>query len=77
MEKQGRMGVGSLLATMALFVVLGIPLVGYLWETLNQLLAGHVGATRLLASVPVALLLALVLSFLSRRLKTWEARHVD
>ena len=42
-----------LLFSMAVYVVVGIPLVAYLWETLNHLLALHPDPTELLISVPV------------------------
>ena len=77
MEKHGTIGMGRLIAGMALFVVLGIPLVGYLWETLNELLAGHVDGTRLLISLPVLALLGALLAWLGRRVWAWEGRHVD
>jgi len=38
---------------LSVFVALGIPLVAYLWETLNQLLAGHLDPRRVLVSVPL------------------------
>lgn len=77
MEKKGRTGFVPLAAGMALFVVVGIPLVGYAWETLNQLLSGRISPTRLLATLPVLALMAVLLVLLSRRVRRWEARHVD
>lgn len=77
MEKQGRIGFVPLMAGMAVFVVLGVPLVAYLWETLNELLSGSVDPIRLLVSVPLALVFTVLLVLLSRRVQSWEARHVD
>ena len=44
---------GKLVLLLAAFVAFGIPLVAYLWESLNQLLAGHVTPRRLLLSLPL------------------------
>ena len=64
-----------LIGWIALFVLVGFPLVGYLWETLNVLLAGVVQPTRLVISVPVLLVLAGVLMLLSRAVRGWEAER--
>ena len=64
-----------LIGWIALFVLVGFPLVGYLWETLNQLLAGVVDPARLVISVPVALVLVAVLVLLSRAVRGWEAER--
>ncbi len=60
---------GKLLALMAVFVLAGIPLVAYLWETLNGVLALEVEATRLLIAAPVLLLLIGLLWLMARRLR--------
>ena len=49
------------------FVVLGIPFVAYLWETLHQLLSLHLEPLRLLIS---AALLAMFIGFLA-----WIGRY--
>lgn len=49
-----------------LFIVLGIPMVGYLWGTLNQLLSLQVNTTRLFISIPVLLLFIASLLYLRR-----------
>lgn len=53
---------------LALFILLGMPLVAYLWETLHQILAWHVEPTRLLISVPVLGLFLGLLFLLGRKL---------
>jgi hypothetical protein len=50
----------------AFYVVLGAALVAYLWETLNELLEGHVDGRRLLISIPALLLFGLLLYRLAR-----------
>ena len=57
---------------MALFVVLGVPLVGYLWETINQLLSLQVGTTRVLISIPVLLLFIGLMVLVARRVERWQ-----
>ncbi len=56
---------------MAVFVLLGFPLVGYLWETISELLALEVDAARLLISIPVAAVLAGLLVWLGRAVRNW------
>lgn len=56
----------------ALFVLLGTPLVGYLWEALNNLLAGHIRPMQLLLAVPAAVLFYLLLRFMGRTVRAWD-----
>lgn len=53
---------------MAVFVVLGIPLVAVIWQTLNELLALQVRSTLWIA-LPALLLVALLLWFLRRTIE--------
>ena len=55
-----------------LLVLLGAPLVGWLWETLNRLLSGHVEPVRLLVSIPVAVAFWLLLRALGRTVERWD-----
>jgi hypothetical protein len=57
----------SYFLALAVFVVGGIPMVAYLWGTLNQILALHPEPKRLLLSVPVLLVFAGLLIFLGRK----------
>lgn len=61
----------GIILRMAVFVLLGFPLVGYLWETISELLALEVNGTRLLISIPVAAVLAALLVWLSRSVQRW------
>lgn len=58
------------LGSLGLFLLLGIPMVAYLWETVHQILALHVDSTRLLISVPVLAAFVLLWRFIARRLGT-------
>lgn len=53
---------------LSLLVAAGTPLLAYIWETLNQLLAGHVSGRRLLITTPLAALLAALLVVAARTL---------
>lgn len=62
----------SLVLGIALFVLLGTPLVAYIWETLNRLLAGIVEPMRLLITVPAVLLFYFLLRFMGRSVEAWH-----
>ncbi len=70
-----RLSFGKVLALMALYVLLGIPLVAYLWETINELLAFDVDPVRLLIAVPVLLLFLGLLILLNRLVRRWGTSH--
>ena len=61
-----------LIGLIALFVLLGTPMVAYLWETLNVLLSGGVEPGRLGMSVVVLALFAALLMLLSRAIHALE-----
>jgi hypothetical protein len=54
------------------FVLVGTPLVAYVWETLNQLMAGHFNGRRVAIGAVAALVLAALLRFLARSVWRWE-----
>ncbi|HEX9279698.1 MAG TPA: hypothetical protein VF890_03580 [Gemmatimonadales bacterium] len=56
-------------ALLALLVAAGIPLLAYLWETLNLLLGGHLGVRRLALSAPLLVVFAALLWFTARSLQ--------
>ena len=68
------MGTTGLIGTMLLFVVVGAPMVYYLWSTINELLAGHVDGARLGISIIVLLIFLGLLSILTRSIRRWEER---
>lgn len=45
------MNMSALILRMALFVLLGAPLVWVVWEAVNSLLTGHVGDVRWLPTI--------------------------
>lgn len=67
----------KLIVPIALFVIVGVPLVAVIWDTLNRLFAGHVEWNWLGASVVAAGLLWVLLKVLARTVTRWEARRFD
>jgi hypothetical protein len=61
-----------LLTAILALVLVGGALVAYLWETLNQLMKGHVDMTRVLVSLPVLAAFLLLLRFIARRVEGWS-----
>ena len=66
---------GTLIATMVGFVVVGAPLVYYLWTTLNEVLAGRFDGVRILISAGLLLIFLGVLAILSRSVRRLDERH--
>jgi hypothetical protein len=61
-----------LFAGFLVFTIAGIPLVAILWETVNQLLSGHLPLERLALSVPALVLFAGLLLLAARMLHKLE-----
>jgi len=55
-----------------LIVLVGTPLVGYLWYTLNDVFAGEFRPIQVLMAIPVAILLYGWLRFMGRRVNQWD-----
>ena len=73
MKEPSRAPILKLLAWIVLFVILGTPLVAFLWETLNALLTGHFDALQIAISVPVLALFYGLLLILARFIEKWDA----
>jgi hypothetical protein len=71
---QDALSTGSLIAIMGAFVVVGAPMVYYLWTTINEVLAGHFDGVRLLLSVIILLIFLGLLSILSRSVRRLDGR---
>lgn len=63
----------KLLLLILLFALLGTPLVAYLWDTLNELVALHVNPVRLLIAIPVLLVFIGLLKLLAIQVRRWDA----
>jgi hypothetical protein len=68
-----QVGLGRLMLFMAIFVVVGTPLVYLLWTVVNDLLTGHIVNSRLLMAVPVLIVFIIVLGVLARLIRRWDA----
>jgi len=62
-----------LFGLLLLFVIGCVPLVAYLWETLNQLLSFQLDVRRLLVSLPVGLVLLLLVGAIAHTLTRFDA----
>lgn len=60
------MKTSTLMLRMALFVVLGAPLVWVVWEAVNALLTGHLGEVRWLPTLAALVLLIGLLVLVGR-----------
>lgn len=73
-ESPAGVGTGALIASILVFVVVGAPLVYYLWTTVNEVLAGHFNGDRLGLSLIVLLIFLGLLTILSRSIRRWDER---
>ena len=64
-----------LIGSIALFVLVGTPMVAYLWETMNVLLTGRVEPVKLGIAVIVLGIFAGLLMLLSRSIHALEGRR--
>ncbi len=71
------MGSGRIVLLMAVVVLVGLPMVAYLWETINRLLALEFDPVRIAVSVPLAAVLVGFLTLVGRRLSTWQAEQEE
>lgn len=60
-----------------LFVLAGIPLIAYLWETANRVFAGRIEVVRLLIAAAALIALLFVLRILARVVERWEGARFD
>jgi hypothetical protein len=66
-----------LLGPMAVYVLIGAPLVAYVWETLNVLLTGQVDFGRIGLAVLAAIVLAVLFRLMQRSISRWETERVE
>lgn len=68
---------GRLTVEIFVLVVIGTPLVAYLWETLNRLLSGTVEPVRLAISAPLLVLFVILLRALRHAIARWERQREE
>jgi hypothetical protein len=71
------LGFGRLMLVMAAFVVIGTPLVYFLWTALNDVLAGRLDGRHLAFAAPALVLFLVLLRYLARAVRRWENRHIE
>jgi hypothetical protein len=68
-------GTGRLAASILGIVLLGTPIVAYLWHALNYLVSGIIRPVELLLAIPVFFLFLGLLYFVGRFVRATEAEH--
>lgn len=63
---------GRLLAFMALFVIIGVPMVFYIWRFINDLLMGQVVASNTLIALVLLVVFVLYMRIVARQVRKWE-----
>ena len=71
MEQNKQPSFVMIVAQMVLFVVIGIPMVAYLWEIINKALALSATPTQLLLGIPVLILFVGFVALLTSRIRKW------
>lgn len=66
-----------LLGPMAIYVLIGVPLVAYVWETINVLFTGQVELGRIGLAVLAAIVLAVLFRFMRRSVSQWETERAE
>lgn len=69
------MGSGKIVLLMAVVVLVGLPMVAYLWETINRLLALEFDPLRIAISIPLLAVFLGFVTFVGRRLSAWHAQQ--
>jgi nitrogen fixation/metabolism regulation signal transduction histidine kinase len=67
----------KLIGGMFALVLVGAPLVWYLWEVLTQLLSGVINTTSLLIALPVLIVFLVFLRFVSRTVQRWNEQELS
>ena len=58
---------------MGLFVVLGVPMVFFIWRFVNDLLSGRFVASEAALALGLLILFLVFLRLLARRVRRWDA----
>lgn len=71
------MTTARLILGMSALVLVGAPMVWFLWEVLNDLLQGIVDGPRVLIALPVLLAFLALLDFVARTVRRWEGTATE
>jgi hypothetical protein len=66
MQDRTQPSMGRLMGIITLYALLGTPLVAFLWETLNRLMAGWFDPIRVALSIPALVMLYFLLRHIGR-----------
>ncbi len=77
MARRTSLNVPRMIAVMTVFVLVGFPLVGYIWDTLNELLGTEVHLRRIALSLLLIIVFAGILVLLSRTVLGWEGERLE
>lgn len=77
MTTESRLSFGRLIGGIAVLVAIGIPLVAYLWETLNRAMAGYYDLIRVLVALPVLLVFLVFIRYVAALVVRWERHEID
>ena len=58
--------VGRVVTTLFIYGIIAIPLGGYTWDVLSDLISGHLTSRKALTGIPVIIALLIVLRFAAR-----------
>lgn len=75
MTSQSGPTTGRLAASILGLVLLGTPIIAYLWHALNHLISGIIRPLELLLAVPVFALFIGLLYLVARFVRSFEAAH--
>jgi formate hydrogenlyase subunit 3/multisubunit Na+/H+ antiporter MnhD subunit len=71
-DEPGRVPVARLWLLLAIITIVGIPFVAVLWETLNEILSGHIRPGRIAVAAPLLLVFLGILIAAGRALAHFE-----
>lgn len=72
-ERRSAPGTGGLLAGMAMFVIVGFPMVFFIWRFVNEILSGRFVLVDAGLALVFSLMFAGLLRVLASRVRRWDA----
>ena len=65
-------GLAGLMIGMGVFVIIGVPMVFYIWRFINDLLMGQVVASNTLIALVLLVVFVLYIRIVARQVRKWE-----
>lgn len=75
MERKDRPGTARLAIRLALYLLIGVPMFGFIWWNLNEIMSLSFVPVRMLLTGLVAAAFLLLLRSLSRSISRWEVER--